>query len=395
MLVEALGLSVNPKTADQFPNINFMKKRRLLSVHWELTADCNQRCTHCYLDHQTAAPELSTTECCMILDQLADEGILNITFSGGEPLTRPDFFDIARYARQKRFNVRIFSNGILVDEQRADQIAALYPFSVSISLYGIDAATHDGITQVGRSFERTVQAAKLLRARGVRVELKTPLMRENARQFQQMNTLARELDCAIHFDLSIAPMDNGDRTPLKHRLQYNDLLWLFRSAFDQRRLLSRRIDPQACTCSLGEFSALIDPSGVVYPCVNIRIAAGSLRAQSISEIWNSSPLWASLRSLTGSALQACSGCSLANLCNRCHGLAYKDCGDLYAPSLANCQVALARRQVFVEQGLLAPDFPIPEHLKALSEKLITIANPTASLHFPAAVATTHEAPAST
>ena len=105
------------------------KQHRLLSVHWELTYRCNETCTHCYLDvfqpNATVAGELATAQIKSTLDQLAAMGVLNITFSGGEILVHRDFFEIAAYARRKRFAIRLMSNGLLIHERMADRIVAL------------------------------------------------------------------------------------------------------------------------------------------------------------------------------------------------------------------------------------------------------------------------------
>ena len=72
---------------------------------------------------------------------------MNLSLSGGEAMVRKDFFTIAEYARSKRFVLRIFTNGLLINAAAADRIAALHPYGVEISLYGADAATHDAITR--------------------------------------------------------------------------------------------------------------------------------------------------------------------------------------------------------------------------------------------------------
>src|SRR5512138_2689983 len=159
------------------------KKHRLLSIHWEMTYRCNERCTHCYLDVLPAGAgvvgELTTAECKRVLDELAAEGVLNVAFTGGEVLLRNDWYEILAYARQLGFALRIFTNATLITPEAADLIASLHPFFVEVSLYALDAATHDDITQVPGSFERTMRGIHLLLDLKVRVKIKTPLMREN------------------------------------------------------------------------------------------------------------------------------------------------------------------------------------------------------------------------
>src|SRR5512136_1927248 len=152
----------------------------------ELTNGCNLRCRHCYVGVQPRRGELRLDEFKAVLDQLAEAGSLFLTFSGGEPLTREDFFQIAAYARQKEFSFTLFSNGTLITPRVADRLRELCPERVEISLLGGKAATHDGITQVPGSFERALRGVRLLVERGIKVQLKTTWMRENIEEAGQI-----------------------------------------------------------------------------------------------------------------------------------------------------------------------------------------------------------------
>ena len=102
------------------------RTHRLLSIQWELTYRCNERCTHCYLDVMPPSAkvpgELSTEEAKRLVDDLARLGGLTITFSGGEIFVRSDIFELSAYARKKGFAIRYFTNGILIKPEIADKI---------------------------------------------------------------------------------------------------------------------------------------------------------------------------------------------------------------------------------------------------------------------------------
>lgn len=340
---------------------------RLFSAHWELTYRCNEQCSHCYLDvlpaNQDVPGELSTEECFRVIDEIVELGALNLLFSGGEILARRDFFQIAEYARSKRLLLRLFTNGILITPQVADRLAALHPYAVEISLYGGDAETHDRITQRERSWDLTVRALRLLRERGVRTKMKVPLMRENYGQLREIEKLADELGAEFRYDMTITAKDDGNLSPLKHRLTYRELVEVFREVLVADAWARRRVSPDARTCGITLNSIAIDPYGNVFPCVQTRELAGNVREQSLEKIWTESSVWKELGNLTISELPVCRECELVNLCIRCHGLAKVEDGDLYGPALANCREALARRQVLIEKGALPPDYPIPAHLK--------------------------------
>lgn len=365
------GPSSIPENQNPYDQIVAQTRRehRLFSAHWELTYRCNQQCSHCYLDvcppQSAALDELNTAECFRVMDELAELGALNLTLSGGEVLVRHDWFEIARYARTRKFLLRLFTNGILVTPPIADQIAELHPYAVEISVYGADAETHERITRRARSFELTLRAFQLLRERDVRTVFKTPLMRENVRQFHALRALADSLGARFRYDITITTKDDGRRAPLAHRLTYDDLVWLFREAIDPALWVERKLTPQTRTCGIATNALVIDPQGNISPCVQVRQRIGNVREQSLREIWRAASARNELSHITLNDLPVCRTCELQTVCVRCHGLALLEDGDLHAPATVNCLEALARRQVLVEKGVLPAEIPIPAHLREL------------------------------
>src|SRR5712675_3263368 len=95
-----------------------------LSVQLDLTYRCNERCVHCYLDHDDHG-EMTTAEIKDVLEQLAEAGTFFLTLSGGEVLMRRDFFEILEYARELKFNVRIKTNGVMIRTSEARRMRDL------------------------------------------------------------------------------------------------------------------------------------------------------------------------------------------------------------------------------------------------------------------------------
>src|SRR5215813_6510192 len=93
-----------------------------LGAQLDLTYRCNERCVHCYLDHDDHG-EMTLAEIKDLLDQLADAGVFLLTISGGEIFLRPDLFEILEHARKLLFSVKIKTNGILIRESQARQLA--------------------------------------------------------------------------------------------------------------------------------------------------------------------------------------------------------------------------------------------------------------------------------
>src|SRR5213594_1430176 len=176
-----------------------------MSALLELTFVCNHACTFCY-NSPTGQKELTTAEILDALQKLADFNILYLTLTGGEPLVRRDFFDIARAARGLGFALRIYSNAFLIDEAMAKRIKEVAnPIEMEISIHGAKAETHEKLTCVPGSFQRVVNAVRHLRAEGIKVNLKCPITRDNQEEVLDLYRLSVELGAFIIFDPVITP----------------------------------------------------------------------------------------------------------------------------------------------------------------------------------------------
>jgi radical SAM protein with 4Fe4S-binding SPASM domain len=306
-------------------------------VHWELTYRCNLRCPHCYVVPQNSREELTSGEIAHILDVLKERGTLYVIFSGGEILTRKDFFEVAREARKKGFAMRLLSNGTLIDEGVADRIRDLHPLTVEISLYGSRAETHDEFTACPGSFERSVNALRLLNQRGLRTIVKSLMMKGNAAEFGRMKKLAQEIGSQFIYDTVIIPKMDGSMEPCSLRLNREELYSvLYPEVQETKKDGTFRDDDLSCSAGINAFS--ISPSGDVYPCSGFKESGGNLRELSISEIQHS-PIFSKIRSITLSDLQECKECKLIRYCTRCPTLAWMETGDLLGTSQANCLLA--------------------------------------------------------
>ena len=169
----------------------------------ELTKHCNLACVHCYVVDNTHRNELSTDEVKRLLDDLAREGFLFLTLTGGEVLLRRDFFELAWHAKRLRFAVTVFTNGTLVTDEIADQFAELSPYLFEISLHGATPETCDAATAVDGSYAQILAGVRRLRARGLPVRLKANVLDINTGDVHRVARLAKEL--GVSFSSSIRP----------------------------------------------------------------------------------------------------------------------------------------------------------------------------------------------
>jgi heme d1 biosynthesis radical SAM protein NirJ len=156
-------------------------------VIWNLVRRCNLTCQHCYsISCDRDFPnELATDEVYRVMEDLRAFGVPVLILSGGEPLLRPDVFDIARRAKAMGFYVGLSTNGTLIERERAQRIAATGFDYVGISLDGLEA-THDRFRRQAGAFRAALNGVHLCREEGVKVGLRFTLTEGNAGELGAM-----------------------------------------------------------------------------------------------------------------------------------------------------------------------------------------------------------------
>jgi radical SAM protein with 4Fe4S-binding SPASM domain len=175
-------------------------------VFWESTAGCNLACIHCRritVADQLLPQDLSTEESFDLVDQVAGMGRSIFVLSGGEPLFRPDIFDIARRAADAGLIVALATNGTLIDATVARQIKEAGIRRVSISFDGKDAPTHDIFRGVG-AFDKAITGMRHLQDIGVPYQINTTVAKHNVDQMPETLALAKGIGAvALHLFLLV------------------------------------------------------------------------------------------------------------------------------------------------------------------------------------------------
>jgi AdoMet-dependent heme synthase len=330
-----------------------LRLRIPLGAHLDLTYRCNERCVHCYLDHDDHG-EMTTGEILDVLDQLAAAGTLFLILSGGEIFLRRDLFTIIEHARRLTFSVKLKTNAVMVRRKKAQRLAALGVDAVEISLYSHRPEVHDAITKLPGSFERTLEGARLLKASGLRVSFANVVMKQNAGDYHGVQALAAEEGIGYNVDATITPAMDGDRGLLALDVDGATRAAIYRDPCivgSVEDFCAPPVGPLSAgdaldtiPCSAGHTAVYISPYGDVYPCVQFPLACGSVRRQRFAEIWRESPQLAAVRAITLHDIEGCSSCTHGGSCTRCPGLAYLE-GDMRGPSIQDCEKSLARTGV--------------------------------------------------
>jgi len=321
-------------------------------VIWNLIRRCNLTCKHCY---STSADthfhgELSTEEVFRTLEDLRQFRVPALILSGGEPLMRPDIYDIAQKARELGFYVGLSTNGTLINRNNIQQLAAAGFDYVGISLDG-DEETHDRFRQMKGAYRASLDAMALCREHGIRVGGRFTLTEENAPQLPAMLDLMDQLDIDKFYLSHLNYAGRGGRnrkqdaflnttrrvmTDLFERCQSElkagknreyvtgnndaDGVWLLmwaRQHYPERADLLQQKLVQWGGNSSGVNIANIDNLGQVHPDTFWwKHNLGNVRERPFSDIWRNTtdPLMQGMRQTPRPLEGRCATCQYLNLC---------------------------------------------------------------------------------
>jgi radical SAM protein with 4Fe4S-binding SPASM domain len=350
--------------------LHFAQEKKPVVV-WNVTQRCNLHCAHCYADsHDREYPdELTTEEGLKLIGELAEFGVPTVLFSGGEPLKRPDLFELAAAARDAGLRTVLSTNGTLIDDATAARIAETGFAYVGISFDGI-GELHDKMRGKKGAFEGALAGIRACKAAGLRTGVRFTLHALNRPHLAQIFELAQtEADriCVYHlayagrgdkikrFDLEphetaeaveeifdIVERIQAEGSPLEvltvdNPVDHVALIKRIRATQPQR---AEDVE-QLLTWNGGNQSgiavACVDPTGLVHPDqFSWDVTVGNLREQTFGEIWGSSnellePYRRSPREIGG----RCARCAWYDVCNG--GLrvrAVSATGDFHAPDPA-------------------------------------------------------------
>ena len=316
--------------------IKFLQSmHQIYSATFELTYACNEKCVHCYAvspDSFSYKHSLTLEKCKVLIDELRRMNCFHLIFTGGDPFMFEGFLDLLKYARYQQFSFDVYTNGqaIADDSEIAEQIASLYPRTFYVSLYGATARTHDAITQISGSFEKTIRAIKLLKEANISIVLNVMVMKPNYAEVESIIDLAKELGVEYRIGLSIIRKNNGDSTPLKY---FIDDPGIIKEVIQKgsKDIMSMDVGPSSIQsgllCGAGATSLCISPNGDVYPCVSLKRKFGSVFEESLHDIWNKPTKKEFVYSLTWENTKKCMDCKFKECCPHCIGISEAECSD--------------------------------------------------------------------
>ena len=315
-------------------------------VSWMTTNQCNLKCRHCYQDAGSQKnAELTTEEGKKLIDEIARAGFKIMIFSGGEPLMRPDIYELVAHAASKGLRPVFGTNGMLITKEVAQKLKDSGAAAMGISLDSLDPKKHSEFRGHPDAYEKTVQGMKNCREVGLPFQIHTTVMDWNKHEVCSMIDFAVEMGAMAQYLFFLIPVGRGvyiEDTAVEV-MEYENLL---RNIMTKQKEVNIPIKPTCAPqftrvakqldveldrrftrgCLAGLTYCIISPVGKVRPCAYMTEEAGDVHETPFDEIWKNSELFKTLR--TQAYKGTCGTCGYKNVCGGCRARsAYYHDGD--------------------------------------------------------------------
>lgn len=311
-------------------------------VLFEITHRCNLRCRHCYVVPEPDKKELSVGQVKSAFDQLACAGCPHVTLTGGEPLTRKDIFPLIDYARRRGLFIHLFTNATLITPKVADRLKELQLVSLEVSFHSLKKKRFDWFTRVTGSYDRVMEAIRLLRKRKIKIALKINITKANLDEIEDLKRFTEDLEAIPEWATVLTPKSNGSKDNLALRLSPEERFRvdniLFSDAVDAEALTEMPVHDdkeiekkqwvkgRLFQCGAGKKGLAINPYGELKPCLEFPFSAYSILSGRLREGWGT--LGGYVDSFKPSFAYKCFDCELREFCECCPVKAYLECGDM-------------------------------------------------------------------
>jgi AdoMet-dependent heme synthase len=338
---------------------------------WETTQACDLSCVHCRASAQPARNpfELSTLEAQHLIDEIAALQVPVFVLTGGDPLKRPDIFELVHYATDKGVRISLTPSATpLLTREAIQKLKQAGLARLAISLDGPTAEIHDAFRKVPGSFKWTLDAVRWAHELHLPVQINTTITRHNLKYLDDVISLMEQLDIVLWSVFFLVPTGRGSDIDLISAEEFEDVFAKLyetsrRVLFDiksteaqhyRRYLLQRRTElrRQGTTPAnkLPHFIGISTPDGIrrprkgindgkgfvfishlgdVYPSGFLPISGGNVRQTPLAEIYRDSPIFKSLRDSTNLEGK-CGDCEYRELCGGSRARAYALTGDMFA-----------------------------------------------------------------
>lgn len=319
---------------------------------WEVTAVCNLRCRHCHAAANTSAKDdLTTSEAKKFIDELSGmDEFRMLVYTGGEPLMRPDLFELLRHSMKAGMTNVIATNGTLITEDVAFKLREAGVVGAAVSLDSCKDSIHNYIRNNDNAFNLAMRGMRALKKAGILLQINVTAMDYNFASLDELIELADREGSGIMLMYQLVPVGRGSSIQ-EAALDINENKKLLKTIALKQRDVSTLIEPVAGPqywpylmeqkgktdgfwlklaeqifhgCAAGRGFVYIKANGDVWPCPFMEINAGNVKEASFQKIWRQSEIFVNLRNREDTLQGNCRECKYRKICGGCRGrtLAY-------------------------------------------------------------------------
>ncbi|MDI6741514.1 MAG: radical SAM protein [Smithella sp.] len=325
---------------------------------WEVTGACNLKCIHCHaVSDQAGKDELSTDEAKKLIDGMASiSEFRTLIYTGGEPLVRPDIFELLRHSQKAGLANIIATNGTLIDEEMAFKLKDHGVVCNAISMDAANPDVHDMVRNKPGCFDLTLRAMEATKKAGILLQINTTAMEYNIPHLPELIDFADASGAGIMLMYQLVAVGRGEKIE-KATLKKSANRYLSEMIAEKQRNAKTIIEPVAGPqywpyllekkgikdgfklqlagkvfhgCAAGRGFVYIKANGNVWPCPFVEVTAGNVRDQSFERIYRDAPVFQNLRQREKLLKGLCGECNYKTVCGGCRGRAHAYSGDYLA-----------------------------------------------------------------
>jgi len=325
---------------------------------WEVTGACNLRCIHCHaVSGQAAKDELTTDEGKRLIDMIAAESeFRTLIYTGGEPLVRPDIFELLRHSQKAGLANIIATNGTLIDEEMAFKLKDHGVVCHAISLDAADPSVHNMVRNKAGAFDLAMRGIEATRKAGIMLQTNTTAMEYNMPHLPELIDYADHCGAGIMLMYQLVAVGRGEKIE-QATLKKSANQHLSELISEKQKSCSMIIEPVAGPqywpyllekggirggpllklaekvfhgCAAARGFVYIKANGDVWPCPFVEVSGGNVRNTGFHQIYHESELFRNLRQREETLKGLCGECRYKTVCGGCRGRAQAYTGDYLA-----------------------------------------------------------------
>lgn len=306
-------------------------------VSWNTTNQCNMFCDHCYRDAGAkAADELNTAEARQLIEEIKKAGFKIMIFSGGEPLLRPDIYELGSYARQQGLRPVLGTNATLITLQTARELKTAGFLAAGVSLDTLIPEKNDAFRKLENTSELTLNGINNLKEAGIPFQIHTTVMDWNVDELEAITDFAVELGAMAHHVFFLVPTGRAVNIE-DEALQVETYEKTIARLMEKQKQVAIEIKPTCAPqfirvadkkgvplrfsrgCLAGISYCIISPKGDVQPCAYMDMYLGNVREIPFDQIWSENPVLKELRTMKYDG--KCGICDYQERCGGCRARA--------------------------------------------------------------------------